>query len=89
MGFLWFILARQSYLSYSKFKTIKNLDAQTVHLEENNNLLRQEIDYFKNPANLEKEARSVLNYKRPDEKMAIIVDNPQNQNPTATPFLSR
>lgn len=35
--------------------------------------LRSEIEYFSHPENLEKELRSKFNYKKPDEKMMIIV----------------
>lgn len=34
---------------------------------------KAELDYYLNPVNLEKELRARFNYKRPDEKLIIIV----------------
>ena len=35
--------------------------------------LQADIQYYKDPSNLEKEARSQLNYAKPGEKLIIIV----------------
>jgi cell division protein FtsB len=43
-----------------------------VLLKENDEL-RKEIDYLSWPENLEKELRARFNYKKPGEKMIIIV----------------
>ena len=42
-------------------------------LSEENQSLKAQIDYYSNPANLEKELKSRYNYRRPDEKMMIVV----------------
>ncbi|MCR4275739.1 MAG: septum formation initiator family protein [Candidatus Wolfebacteria bacterium] len=42
-------------------------------LSEENQSLKAQIDYYSDPANLEKELKSRYNYRRPDEKMMIIV----------------
>jgi hypothetical protein len=42
--------------------------------------LQADLNYYMNPANLEKELRARFNYRSPDEKLLIIVP----QNPTAT-----
>jgi cell division protein FtsL len=35
--------------------------------------LQSDIEYFSHPENLEKELKSKFNYKKPDEKMIIVV----------------
>lgn len=35
--------------------------------------LQSDIEYFSHPENLEKELKAKFNYKKPDEKMMIIV----------------
>jgi len=72
--FLFFILTEKFHFAYNRFKELKNNEERRIALEKENEFLRARIDYFKNPANLEKEARSLLNYKKPGEKLAIIVD---------------
>ena len=42
-------------------------------LSEENQSLKAQIDYYSDPANLEKELKSRYNYRRSDEKMMIIV----------------
>jgi len=42
-------------------------------LSEENKNLRAQIDYYSDPANLEKELKSKYNFRRSDEKMMIIV----------------
>jgi len=42
-------------------------------LSEENQSLKAQIDYYLDPANLEKELKSRYNYRRSDEKMMIIV----------------
>jgi len=41
--------------------------------DEENSRLRAEIDYFSIPENLEKKLKTEFNYRKPDEKMLIIV----------------
>ena len=38
-----------------------------------NDKLEEDIEYFKDPRNLEKEARARFNYRAPNEKMIMIV----------------
>lgn len=49
------------------------LDARLGALHDENAQLRAQIDYFSKPENLEKELRARLNYRKPDEKLIIIV----------------
>ena len=44
----------------------------TALLKENFDL-QADVQYFKDPENLEKEARSQLNYAKPGEKLIIVV----------------
>lgn len=59
-------------------KTALEADLKTVSgradalVKENVNLA-SDIEYLHNPKNLEKEARSVLNYAKPGEKLIIVV----------------
>jgi len=64
-----------------------NLYARNISLERSSNALNAEIsliaaenkdlssdvNYFSNPENQEKELKSKTNYKKPDEKMIIII----------------
>lgn len=68
----------------------QNESALTVYNEEKQNLFRanedaqktsSDLNYFLNPANLEKELRARFNYKLPSEKLIIIVP----QVTTSTP----
>ncbi len=52
---------------------IGGLNNRWEAMVEENVDLRSEIEYFSHPENLEKELRSKFNYKKPDEKMMIIV----------------
>ena len=74
------ILAGFSVELYLMFKEknqlwdkIGGLNNRLEALVKENVDLRSEIEYFSHPENLEKELRSKFNYKKPDEKMMIIV----------------
>jgi cell division protein FtsB len=49
------------------------IDNKFESLWEENSLLRADLEYFANPENLEKELRGRFNYKKPGEKLIIIV----------------
>ena len=53
-----------------KFRELK---AKADELGRENQKIKEDIGYYSNEANLEKEARSQLNYRNPDEKMIIVV----------------
>lgn len=61
---------------------ISELSAKSASLTAENRKLADQIDYFKNPANLLNEARKQTNYRLPDEKLIIIV--PGTASGTAT-----
>ncbi len=45
-------------------------------VEEDSNKLREQIEYFSDPRNLEKELRARFNYRLPFEKLIIVI--PEN-----------
>jgi len=52
---------------------------QEVELvEDDNSRLNEQIDYFSEPRNLEKELRARFNYRLPFEKLIIVI--PKNEN---------
>lgn len=53
-----------------KFSSIKS---SVEDLKQDNEKLEGDLDYFKDPKNLEKEARARFNYRAPNEKMIIVV----------------
>lgn len=52
---------------------LKNLNARAETLSVDNDKVKSEIEYYSHPENIEKELRSRFNYKKPGEKMMIIV----------------
>ncbi len=52
---------------------IDDLNGRLGVLLKENSELQKEIEYFSRPENLEKELRQRFNYKKPGEKMMIIV----------------
>ncbi len=65
----YFILKERNQLKLN----LTNLDARLDAILKENANLRSEIEYFSHPENLEKELRLKFNYKKPDEKMMIVV----------------
>ncbi|MEE8131933.1 MAG: septum formation initiator family protein [Candidatus Paceibacterota bacterium] len=65
------------YFSFQEQRQLKenlsNLSAQIKTLVEENKHLKSEIEYFSEPENLEKELKTKFNYRKPGEKMMIIV----------------
>jgi len=67
---------KQAEEEFSEFKT----KLENAKLDQSK--FQAELDFYMNPANLEKELRARFNYKEPDEKMLIIV--PRSSTSTAT-----
>ncbi|KKQ22169.1 hypothetical protein A2999_00825 [Candidatus Wolfebacteria bacterium RIFCSPLOWO2_01_FULL_38_11] len=65
---IYFVFNERNELK-EKFLT---LSAKAQTLDEENEKIKSEIEYFSRPQNLEKEFRSKFNYKKPGEKMIII-----------------
>ena len=66
---LYFLIKERNQLKAD----LDNLNSRLQALTKENAELQSEIEYFSHPENLEKELRSKFNYKKPDEKMMIIV----------------
>lgn len=64
-------------ISYKEKAEIRaELDSLTSRinvLKEENKELEEKLEYFSKPENLEKELKSMFNYKKPDEQMMIVV----------------
>lgn len=63
----WRAISLQHAALQNKLLTIK---------KENENIAA-DLNYYQDPANLEKEVRAELNYKKPGEKVIVVV--PKNQ----------
>ncbi len=48
-------------------------------INEDNERLNSQMEYFSNPRNLEKELRARFNYRLPNEKLIIIVPKHENE----------
>jgi len=66
---VYFILKERNQLKTE----LNGLSSRLDSLLKENNDLQSEIEYFSHPENLEKELRLRFNYRKPDEKMMIIV----------------
>ena len=64
-------------------KRVEDLRGRIERAETDRRELTAELEYFGNPANLEKELRARFNYKKPGETMIVIVPN-QTSSPTGT-----
>ncbi len=58
-------------------KTSK-LTADINEISDENSKLEADLKYFSNPANLEKELRARLNYKKPGEELMILIPPKEN-----------
>lgn len=65
----YFILKERDQLKAK----LDNLNDRLSVLLKDNADIKSEIEYFSNPENLEKELKQRFNYKKPGEKMMIIV----------------
>ncbi|MBI2515217.1 septum formation initiator family protein [Candidatus Wolfebacteria bacterium] len=65
----YFILRERNQLKAE----VPNLNSRLSSLNKENENLKADIEYFSRPENLEKELRAKFNYKKPDEKLMIVV----------------
>ena len=68
-------------------KNLSDVEARLAKAKTDENILQDESQYLANPLNLEKELRARFNYKKPGEKMIIIVP-PQATSSTGTAAVS-
>ncbi len=69
LSYIYFSSQEQRQLQENLF----NLRAQIEILAEENKHLKSEIEYFSYPENLKKELRAKFNYRKPNERMIIII----------------
>ena len=73
------VLGTQVYREADNLKGLtsqyNSLAAQVSSVNTDNQKLQQDIDYYADPHNLEKELRSRLNYRLPGESLMIVVPN--------------
>lgn len=79
-----------AFMAYSIIKekrvyeaSVHMLQAKKAGLESENANLSAKIEYFKNPQNLLKEARTQFNFVGPGEKVIIII--PENTGTSSSP----
>jgi len=79
IGGVLVFLAVLGFQTFKKFKEINALENKANLLKKNLEKLREEnikieeeIEYFKEPQNLEKEARKRFSLRKPGEKVIII-----------------
>ncbi len=77
LGIILSAILAQSYFFIKERNRLKtdsdNLNSRLQALSKENADLQSDIEYFSRPENLEKELKSRFNYKKPGEKMMIIV----------------
>jgi cell division protein FtsB len=70
-------LSWQLYQLYRQSKvlneTLGEVENKVMMFNEENLQFQADLEYFSNPENLEKELRGRFNYKKPDEKLIILV----------------
>jgi len=75
------VVAFEVWQDWSRYRTLKNglngLEEQLEELSSSTDALAEDIDYYSDPYNLEKELRSRFNYKEPGEELMIIVPKPK------------
>ncbi|MBI2035624.1 MAG: septum formation initiator family protein [Candidatus Liptonbacteria bacterium] len=71
------LMSYQNFNFFRDYRTVKKefseLKSQFDDLKLSNSKIEEDVRYYENEDNLEKEARSQLNYKDPGEKLIIVV----------------
>ena len=77
LGLVLLALVWQLFNLYRQNKklgdTLSAIDIKTDFFKKENSELQSDLEYFSRSENLEKEIRSRFNYKKPGEKLIIIV----------------
>ncbi len=64
----------QLYLQNNKLKySLGSIEGKLNNINEENGKFQADLEYFASPENLEKELRSRFNYKKPSEKLIIVI----------------
>ncbi len=82
--FILIVLLREIYFLWQENKQesaqYQTLQKEFQKAQASYQQLQSELQYYSNPANLEKELRQRFNYRKPGEKTIIVV--PQGSSPT-------
>jgi len=78
IGFLGWGLFNLEKQSRGLEAKIKNLQTDATAFEKENQIIKDNIEYYSHPENLIKELKSLFNYRQPGEKMLIIIPNENN-----------
>lgn len=70
----FYFIREKNEAAYKLGEAEKSLNQATL----DNEKLKSELEYFSNPANLEKEIRARFNLKKPGERMIILVPQPES-----------
>lgn len=65
-------------------RELANVQEELTAREKEYAALEADYEYYKNPANLEKELRARFNYRLPDETMIVIVPKPSSSNSSSS-----
>ena len=82
--FVLLVIFYQLYQLFSYHRVLQfsasALDKRLKAFKEENLQLQADLEYFQEPENLVKELRSRFNYKKPGEKLIIIVPPKDSEN---------
>ncbi len=77
LGFILFLILIGAFRRYREYRSedaIRSaLEAQVWQLRDENSKIGEDVEYYSNPDNLEKELRARFNLKKLDERLLIIV----------------
>ena len=74
-----FSLGRQAYKQYQIHREISGLEQEIEKLQSQNQELAALLEYFKTPAYKERQARSILNLKKPGEFAVALPPREEEQ----------
>lgn len=71
------LISYQNVRFYMEWREVRleheSLQEKLGAIREENKNMEENLNYFQNSENLEKEARAQLNYKKPGEKVIIVI----------------
>lgn len=76
------LISYQNVRFYMDWREVRleyeSLQGKLEALREENKSMEDNLNYFQNSENLEKEVRAQLNYKKPGEKVIIVIPKQNN-----------
>ena len=71
------LTAYQDVRFYNEWRDVRlkyvSMQSKLQTLKKENAKIEEDLYYYQNPENLEKEIRAALNYKKPGEKVIVVV----------------